>query len=563
MTRASSLALAVAWGVALAAAPPARAQGGKFLGRSLLAWMEDLRKPDARVRRSAAFALGRLGDDAYIAAGELARRAVDDRDAGVREMSASAVGDIAVDFKGNLETLWEKVGADLVKALRQDTSPKVRCGAAYALGAFGKPAKEAVPVLKEALRDAEAGVRQNAAWALGRIGAGVDGAAVDSLCDLLRDPQALVRRDAAAALGALGHDRARAAARPLVELVKDEKDEVVRRSALDALAHLADKEHEGLAPELYPLLEGKDAETARAAAFVLVRMGERPAAKAVPVLRKALADPDPGVQALAAAALGSAGPKAAEAVLDLAKALNTSKDPVVRRNCVLALAKVGPEARTAVPDLAEALKRVPGAPSDPQRGKPYEEVREYAAYALAQIEYPANEKAIPAIREVIRDKRENPTLRQRCVWTLFKAKGEDLKGRKLDEVLAKVLEETGPGPAALLRYDSARLLAYALGNDAPDKTVDVLLEMLTNKGLLVYRGSGAEAQGIGDEARRGGTAVKEDVGGDARFMAAQALGWMKGKTKARPDAMRALREAAGDKDPKLSKAAKKALEDKE
>src|SRR5439155_2113722 len=107
---------------------------------------------------------------------------------------------------------------------RPDGDPRVRRAAAFAIGTFGPRAANTVPALKQALGDKHPGVRQNAAWALGRVQNGVDGACIDELCRLLRDADALVRRDAAGALGALGQSKGKeplkGAARPLIALVR-------------------------------------------------------------------------------------------------------------------------------------------------------------------------------------------------------------------------------------------------------------------------------------------------------------------------------------------------------
>jgi HEAT repeat protein len=477
-------------------------------------------------------------------------------------MAACALGDIVQSLSRAYKPSpqWETAGKALEGALA-DPDPRVRRSAAYALGTFGELAEPAVPALKKALRDRIPSVRQNAAWALGRTGKAVDAAAVAELCDLLGDRNVLVRRDAASALERLGQNVGRAtiqsAGKPLLELVKSESDEVVRRTALGALAQVAGPEHRDVASDLYPLMESKDADTANKAAYALGNMGGEPAQRALPVLRKALRDPDPRTQELAAATLANAGNDvAATAVDDLARTLAVSKDPAVRRNCCIALARVGGEGRPAVPALAEALKPVAGAPSG-ERGRPFEEVREAAAEALAQIRYPGNEAAMPAVRDVLaRDK--NPIVRSRCVWTLFYAL-PDLEKLGMVKLLTGVLDETAD-KSLLVRYDSARVLAHALKERAPDKTCDVLLHMLTNPLLKVFNKTDASIKGTGDEASRGGSGTKEDLGGDARYMAAQALGQMGEKAKKNEKVMKALRAAAEDSEPRLKMEALKALE---
>jgi hypothetical protein len=142
---------------------------------------------------------------------------------------------------------------------------------------------------------------------------------------------------------------------------------------------------------------------------------------------------------------------------------------------------------------------------------------------------------------------------------LFKLR--DLDRHNLVPVLEKILTETSV-EAAVVRYDSARLLAWALKDKAPDKVVEVLMEMLTNKTLRVYNRSDATVEGTGGEASKGATTVKPDLGGDARYMAAQALGWLGAKVSKNKAVLEALKTVAEakDSDEELKKRAKEALE---
>src|SRR5258707_292897 len=83
----------------LAVVPEAHGQTGSYLGKSCKQWMASLSSKDATVRRSAAFALGKIGAGAEPAIGQLVERLAADSDAGVREMAASAVGDMAMDVR--------------------------------------------------------------------------------------------------------------------------------------------------------------------------------------------------------------------------------------------------------------------------------------------------------------------------------------------------------------------------------------------------------------------------------------------------------------------------------
>lgn len=525
-----------------------RAQSLVFLGKSADTWRKELTNKDASLRRSAAFALGRMGPYGRDAVLELARRVQGDPDASVRDMSASALGDIARALKGGSEEVWKRGGGVLVKALKDDADERVRRSAAYALGTFGPAGAGAAEFLLKALGDDKASVRQNAAWALGQIGEGAGEEAVSGLCGRLNDPDTLVRRDAAGALGSMGKI-GEPAGRPLVELLKSEPDNVVKKTALDSLAHIAGPKLADSAVDLKPLLEEKDPEMRLGAAIVLARIGGEAATLALPVLQSALKDPDVHTQELATAALVNLGENAKPAMYDLADIVINEKNSVlVRRNAALAIAHIGAEAKPVVPYLVKAL----------QRDQPLE-VRQFAAEALAQMKYPANENGVPALLNSI-EKDSDPLVRQKCVWALFGiSEPEDFRKLGADKTLEKMLELRGEA-MSLVRYDAARKLANVLSGDAPAKTVDVLLEMLENKKLNVYNRTDATVVGAGTEASAGRANVAANLGGDARYMAVQALAWLGDKAAKRDDVVAALRKAAKDDDPKLRKTAKDTLD---
>ncbi|GLC28192.1 hypothetical protein rosag_47050 [Roseisolibacter agri] len=84
-------------------------------------------------------------------------------------------------------------------AIRRDTAAVVRTAAIHAVAPLGAAATAAVPTLRIALRDPDAGVRLAAAVALGKIG---PGAAVSDLRAALTDADARVRVEAAHTLDA-------------------------------------------------------------------------------------------------------------------------------------------------------------------------------------------------------------------------------------------------------------------------------------------------------------------------------------------------------------------------
>ncbi len=545
---------------------PARAQSTFFLSRGMGEWLNQLESATQPAsRRSAAFALGRMGAIAGSAIPDLARRVSDDPDAGVRDMAAAALGDIVLALRHySLVEQWKKAGPPLVAALGHE-NPRVRRSAAYALGAFGSLAGSSAEPLKKALRDSHACVRQNAAWALGRIGAAADGPMVADLCDLLRDTSALVRRDAAAALKTVGEKADavlfKTAVKPLIEMVNRERDEVARNAALETLATRTGPEHADLAGDVYPLLESKDPHTVRNAAFVLGNMGGEPARRALPELQKALRDADPDNQALAAIALAHAGKEAVPAIDDLARVLTVATEPKVRINCAIALGTIGGEnpagARIAVPALAAALKAVARPGDEPYRKHEYDEVRKYAAQALSRIRPPYNEAAMPAVRDAIRGD-TNKDVRHRCVWATFNMSEEAMKKFDLIGVLTEVLSETSPD-TQLVRYDAARWLACCLKERAPDKVCDVLLEMIDNTGLLVFKGTDAAITSTTDESKGGGSKVSDKADGDGRHMAAEAMGWLGDKAKKNKAIIAALQKAAKSDERQLREKARESL----
>jgi HEAT repeat protein len=630
---------------------PAPAPSADFLGKSVAVWARALDSNKAEVRRSAAFALGKIGAGADSELPKLAALVQSDRDAGVREAAAAAIGDVVMATKGSAGARWSATWPALRTALA-DGSPRIKRSAAYAIGAFGPDAKEAAPELKTALRDFSKGaqvVRQNAAWALGRIGKAAGDDTVDLLCERLGDEDPLVRRDAATALGEIGLPTAGRAWKPLLDLVRSESakrdaaDDVLLRTALANLTILLDNQNRQIIDAVMPLLNGnnaeevrsklrpaingvlqnlggiglpdaraareaaldryrarlqegslqpvldalkaledlgkeenrklatqfdplsqllrnEDPETAMLAAFALARVGGPTAKSAVPVLIRTLTDPDPKLQEQAATFLGELGPDAAEAVPALAAAVQQDRAVPVRARAAVALTKVGADAVRATPQLLEALRST----DTPQTQE--HQVRKLVAEVFLQMGYPNSREAMPHLLDFIA-KDANVALRQRCVDVFIFMDAADFpkirsaSGRSAEEVLTAVLSDPTLETAVMVKYDAARALAYNLREKAPDKAADMLLHMLTNEKLMIYKGTDATVTSVGSEGTSGATQQNQRLEGDARFMAAQALGVMGSKAKRR-DVIDALNKAANDdkdKTGRLQTEAKKAL----
>jgi HEAT repeat protein len=519
--------------------PGAEIQQSGFLGKPVERWTEELNPSQpAPVRRSAAFALGKLGGQAFPAIPRLAK-ALQDQDATVRDAAAYALGEIALALGDNATSQWEHTGRTLTAGLANDADPYVRRSCAFALGSQGKNAVPAQEALRKALKDREPIVRQQAARALGRMG-DVDTASVNSLCVALADGDSWVRRDAALALSEIGQPAARPAIQPLLSRFKVDKDVNARRAALDALVNLVGPDDKGLVKDLLQALRGSDEEAKHAAALALGNIGGPEAAAAVGPLCDILREDDPILNGLAAAALGNLGADAAPAVPQLSRLLADS-DPATRRNACLALGRIGQRSTPAVPDLVRLMNK-----EEP------DEVRRYATEAIYLIGSSAD-KAIPALKRVLKED-TSAKVRVKAVVALgnFEVRRPDLRGA-LEEPLA----ETSPD-MTLVRYNAALVLSSQLGQDVSAKTIDVLQEALFDKNLQIYGGSSAKVKGTGGEARTGNSQVTESDEGDGRELIAKALTQI-GRRANRPEIIDGLEDAAQSKSERMRDAAKEAL----
>jgi HEAT repeat protein len=532
------------------------AQEAHFLGKPPLYWLEQLNDRRPGARRAAAFALGKLGAGAYSpqTIRLLAEHAGNqEEDAAVRAAAAQALGELALILRKYTQSkdAWHDCSGTLLQALSTDKDPRVRRAAAYAIGGFGKVASQSRGPVRTALKDESPGVRQNAAWALGQLGGEQAVESLQSLGETLQDKDPLVRRDAAAAIGSVGRLRD-AKGQPLVnpalpvlmEMFKAEKDVTIRKTALDALVNAVGPQDRAVAADLRNLLKDTDSEIVRGAALALGNMGGSEADAAVPVLRQELKSPDTLARIQASAALANIGKGAAQAVPDLVQALE-DKEAGVRRSAALALSRIGKDAAAAVPALARHLR-------------PEElnvEVRKFAAEALAQQQGDDLVPAVPELLAAIRNDKA-AAVRQRSIWALFGVR--DLEALGIVQPLTEVLQETGDD-MVLVRYDAARCLGYRLRDKAPDKAVEVLLEMLKDKRLRVYEGSGADVTGSSVEGAKGGATVEMTLGSDARFLAIEALIAIGRPKASRPEVIEALEEAAKSEFSETRDEAKKAL----
>jgi HEAT repeat protein len=594
----------------------APAQETDFLGKTPDAWAQQLDAGEPKLRRSAAFALGRIGGFAEPHLPKLLTLAQSDQAPAVREMAAMALGDIVLDLKEKGAEHWANCGPQLEKQLSTETDARARRGLLYALGAFGPEAAKTAPALRTALKDPSPVVRQNAAWALGRLGgaAGTDGVA--ELCKLLKDDNATVRRDAANALGNIGLPTAQAAVEPMLDLIdregQKEGDPVVLKAALEKIVRLVNEGTFTLPPKAMAAVQTlglsepalarlpyfKDKELDRdtflsALTEVLDKnewgrfrlqvldqaYSERNQGWAKRLQPHLKNDDDETAKAAAFALANISGPASRPAVEVLRAALKDDEDPQLQELAAAALGQMGHAADQTVPDLAKLLRSK--APTSVRRNcavalgrigpaaktvmpqliqsLKYDtekelEVRRRTLEALFFIGDPENEAAIPTVVELLR-KDSDPRIRYGCVIVLFKV--ENLADQGGADALQQLINEKDPDSQEL-RGEAARVLAFHLRDKAPVRAADHLLDMLKNSKSVIYKGANTRVEGAGED-RTGQANLKDRTGGSAKYLAAMALGWM-GKQANRPEIVMELEKAAKGEDKDLARYAKDALE---
>ena len=116
------------------------------------------------------------------------------------------------------------------------------------------------------------------------------------------------------------------------------------------------------------------------------------------------------------------------------------------------------------------------------------------------------------------------------------------------ETFSRVMKEPATDENKMLRYDCAYMLGMIWQKDAPEQTLDLLLEFLHDKGVKVYVGTAASVGGTSTETKGGKGSVKEEGKGDGRIMATDALTAMGPSRYAqRQDIVKQLRVLAADK----------------
>ncbi len=186
--------------------------------------MELLNDQDPLMRRTAAEALGKIGDGS---AEPLLQRALQDVEPKVREAAVLALA--------RLPVLGE-ASARGIASLLGDEDLAVRRAAAHALGQADDAPASIVPPVAGLLRDPDPAVRRAAAHALSGIGANRPEAA-EVLIERSGDPDASVRRWVIAALAESGDPRA---VRAVADRLLYDHDDGVRIEAAYRLRFLSE-----------------------------------------------------------------------------------------------------------------------------------------------------------------------------------------------------------------------------------------------------------------------------------------------------------------------------------
>jgi HEAT repeat protein len=288
---------------------------------------------DDRVARQAAYLLGRLGPDAVP-----------------RLIAALRHGNSRIDLIAEALAQTGRSSVEMLTKAVEDPNPRIRRGAALALGQIRPVAPGTVKTLTVGLRDPDTEVRAAFLTAIGELGPRARDA-VPAVRDLLLDISAAIRIQA---VDVLAHSAPRddRLFKDLTAMLND-SDARVQRRAIDAIRILGPQGRGALAI-VTGKLNSPDREVRLAAADWLGSHGEG-AATAVPALISLLNDPSPELRAVAAQTLGKLG-KAAQPAFDRLASLLAAEPAKVRVAAVFTLGGLGLDVTVVRPALSKALR---------------------------------------------------------------------------------------------------------------------------------------------------------------------------------------------------------------
>ncbi|HEY8506384.1 MAG TPA: HEAT repeat domain-containing protein, partial [Gemmataceae bacterium] len=528
--------------------------------------LEDGRK---EIRLRAAEVLWRQGVEGQEAARPVFREALKDAEPNTRLRAAQHM---LQTFPAAPHSPADRDAATAVVAdLLRGGDSNLRLRAASVLGMVRPPEglRDALPALREALRDADPRVRVQIALLLARQGGDDRETGLAALAEIARGNDLTLRSHALSVLRSMGPDGERVIVPALVESLKDPAQRIRTLSELSAVRP---ESLRAAAPALKELLDDPQSPVRLQVARLLARLGGRETEAAAEALAALLKDPSPGTRSSAALALREMGPKWNKVTAPVFREL--LKDPQVstrltaaqyllqtdgadRGEIVAVLEAVLREGREsdrvraaemlarAAPDRAgEAAAALTELLKDPR-------ARRFALAALARLGVPHAEAAVPALREML--------------------KGPGLAERQM---AASLIGQIGPAARAAIP-DLVELLkdrntsgtaVTALGRLGPDAVPALLGALESGEGQV--RAEAVRALGmLGRDARAAAPHLAKLLLGDdaaLREQAVSALGQIGGDAGAElarglKDAAPARRRAAAEMLARLNWAARATL----
>jgi HEAT repeat protein len=288
---------------------------------------------DEGVARYAAFLLGKLGPEAAP-----------------RLLAALRREDCRPDQVADALAAIGRPGVGVVIEALQSPEPRVRRGAALALGQIRPLAPGAAKLLATGLSDPDLETRSAFLTAIGNLRSRA-GEATPAVRALLHDPSPAIRTKAIVILSqSAPHDDRFPG--DLTALL-DDADPGVERQAIDTLRSLGPSESKTLTAVIAKL---KSPHTdVRLAAAELIGSQGAAAAEAVPALCALLDDPAPKIRAIAAQTLGRLG-KAAQPAFDRLAAQLDAEPVELREAAALALGGLELDAEVLRAPLGKALR---------------------------------------------------------------------------------------------------------------------------------------------------------------------------------------------------------------